>query len=118
MSEFKIVQDNYVIRDQDNNIILEAPLMDLYYLIANGTEENPNATNVDRFKNAANKVNEEYGCKLSWGAICDLFDLVNTKVEELKKKPLDTLESLDGTDSILSDLETGNLESLNSISQE
>lgn len=81
----KLPTNKYIVEDTDGNILLEAPLMDLYYLIAFNSESDA-PTQLAKMKFAAEAVNAEYGSSLSWGQVMEILTDLQDKVEEAKKK--------------------------------
>lgn len=85
MAELKLSAERINIMGEDEQPILSANLLDLYYLLVFAQEGTENASMIDKFKKTANVVNNEYGCNVSWQQVAEIFDYVETEAEKLKK---------------------------------
>ncbi len=91
---FKLTTSKYEVVDEDNKVILSAPLLELYYTIALASEE-ATAANLPQkhgFIRAAEEVNQTYGCTLDWGQIVEILNDLNDQMESLKKNTTSTQE--------------------------
>lgn len=92
MSELVLNIKPIEVKDEEGNMILSAPLMDLAFFIGMVQNEIAKAADgaelpaQDRYKQLAERLNTEYKCELNWSAALQLNNKVNEKVEELKKK--------------------------------
>lgn len=84
-------------KDEEDNVILSAPLLDLSYFIgfaifdikASRPELTEQASSVNRMALAeelAIKINAKFNCSLSWGQTSYLMAQVEKHINELKKK--------------------------------
>lgn len=97
MNSLRLPASNYKILDENDEIILEAPIMDLYYGISFAASESNSNVQRDQMKYAAAWVNNEYGCNLSWSHILLITEALDKEIKEIKKKPAKQLESPDGS---------------------
>jgi hypothetical protein len=88
---FKLPEDEYQVQGADGTTKLTAPLLELYYLIAQATET-PGLPEEQKFDYAAMKVNEKYGSKLDGGQLLSIFIDLSESVEESKKNTTSTQE--------------------------
>lgn len=98
MSEFTLVRKKITLKDEDDNVILQAPLLDLYYTITNSFIGNEGNSIRQNMAIAAKSLNDEWGTDFSWGEVSDLLEELHVKMEELKKKRTSMQESLSGTE--------------------
>lgn len=100
MSEFILSDSNFIVKDEQDNVLLCANELDLYYLIALAVdaEENENIPQRQRFQQASEWINKEYDAKLTWGQVITIFNHIHEKVEDSKKKTTSMQESLNGTE--------------------
>lgn len=91
---FQLPSSEYEVVDQDGEVILKAPLMELYYTICLATEEATSAKLPLKqgYMMAANEVNAIYGSKLDWGQIIEILNDLNDQMESLKKNTTSTQE--------------------------
>ena len=85
---FQLPEDEYQIQNAKGEVILSAPLLDLYYLIANTSEDDVAAqltNNNDKFSYIAKVVNDKYNTTLSGGQILSIFIDLTDSVENSKK---------------------------------
>jgi hypothetical protein len=97
--KFQIPSSKYEVVDQDGEVILEAPMMELYYTIALATEEAELAKlpRKQGFMMAAQVVNEAYGASVDWGQIVEILNDLSEQIETLKKNTTSTPELLAST---------------------
>ena len=81
----KLPSNKYVVEDEDGNVLIEAPLLDLYYLIAFNSET-AGFSQIENMQRAASVVNQAYGTNLSWGQTMEILIDLQTQVDEVKKK--------------------------------
>jgi hypothetical protein len=93
VKEIEILNDVYKLVDNDGNLLLEVPIMEIYYLIGFCMEEaNHTISRVEKAKYTAEKINAEYGCELSWANVLDILNKIDKILEESKKNSTGTLE--------------------------
>ncbi len=94
MAKFTLPSSKYEVVDQEGKVLLEAPLMELYYTIALATEE-AELSKLPRkqgFMMAAAEVNNVYGSTLDWGQIVEILNDLSEQLEALKKNTTSTQE--------------------------
>jgi hypothetical protein len=98
-TRFTLPSSKYEVVDQEGEVILSAPLMELYYTICLATEEATSAKLPLKqgYIMAANEVNAVYGCTLDWGQIIEILNDLNDQMESLKKNTTSTPELLTST---------------------
>jgi len=76
-----------VVKDENGDQVLEAPLLDLYYFCANVLTSVRGKPNEEQYAAVAAALNERYelGDKFTWGAACLLVIKVEQAINELKK---------------------------------
>jgi hypothetical protein len=87
---FQLPENDYQVVNKDGETILSAPLLDLYYLIANSSEE-PQVSdlpNDQKFTYVAEVVNRTYNSQLTGGQILSIFIDLTESVEESKKNTI------------------------------
>lgn len=92
MIDLGLIGERYNIVNDEGETIREVSLLDLYYSISLYLDGSTAESQVDRMKETAARINEEYGTKFSWGEIASLFSILHDKMEESKKNSTDTLE--------------------------
>lgn len=95
MNELKLIKDVYKVQDAEGNILIEAPILDIYSTIGLGMATTT-GDRKEKMKAAAQALNEEYGCDLSWGTVLMLLNDIDEAVENAKKNSTSMLESLIG----------------------
>jgi hypothetical protein len=86
MNEVEIITQEVTFKDSESGeVLLTAPLMDLYYTIALKSAEDPKLSNIDKSKAAALEVNSTYGCSLTWGQVANLLEKLDPMVNKVKK---------------------------------
>jgi hypothetical protein len=86
MKELEIVSQEVSFKDSETGeVLLKAPLMDLYYTIAMASAEAPDGNNIDKAKAACIEVNNDYGSSLTWGQVASLLEKLDPLVNKVKK---------------------------------
>lgn len=86
MSELTLIRKKTTIKDDEGNVVIEAPILDLYYIITNSFIGNENLPPRNSLTLAALQINAEYGTDLSWGEVSDILESLHVMLEEIKKK--------------------------------
>jgi hypothetical protein len=84
---FQLPEDVYEVKNKNDEVVLSAPLLDLYYLMAY-TSEDPAVSQLDNYQKSqhiASVVNQVYGSKLTGGQITSVFIDLTEAVEASKK---------------------------------
>lgn len=97
MSSIKLITDNYKFEDNEGNVILEAPLMDVYCLISLAAEEQQDSRK-EKMVRAAKALNDEYGTSFTWGETLILLNSIDEEIQVAKKNSKSTPESPIGTE--------------------
>lgn len=92
MRELKVISEKLKVKNSDDEVVIEAPMMELYYLITTSTELVKDGTTKQKFEAAAYALNEEYKCSLSWAEVLSLWESVYEAVEDAKKNSTPTVE--------------------------
>lgn len=85
MAEIKLSNEKVKVTDTDNNVLLDANVLDLYYLISIAQENLEDAPTRTRLQVAADAVNKEYGTSFTWSQILEILQDVTEIIEDLKK---------------------------------
>ena len=95
MSRECVVDDRMILcRDSSGNVLLEAPLLDLYYLIIHVLGSSlESTTRIDQFKAVAERLNVEYGCQLTFGKAMQLYQSIQDEWEDVKKNGFGEINS-------------------------
>lgn len=96
--EFFTSTQDIEMKDQDGNVLIKAPLLDLSFFIGTQTrrvrEAQPDIDLLDLAKLVVPQINTEFNCELSYGQFMQLSAKVNQEMNELKKKNCSTLPEL------------------------
>jgi hypothetical protein len=84
MKPLTILSGKYTIQDQDGNTIVEAPIMEMYYLLCDAVESFV-GSKVDKMKNAAKVFNTEYGTNIGWGDAANMINMLDDEIGAAKK---------------------------------
>lgn len=90
MIDLGIIGERYTIKNDKGDVINEVSLLDLYYSISLYLDSADGDTQVDKMRDTASKLNNDYGTNFSWGEVAALFEILHTKLEESKKNFIDT----------------------------
>lgn len=84
---FQLPEDVYEVKGKDGEVLLSAPLLDLYYVMAYASEDPAvsQLNNFDRSNYIAQVVNQKYGSKLTGGQTTSIFIDLTEAIEESKK---------------------------------
>lgn len=88
----KLVNEPIKITNQDGEVVLEAPLMDIYYGVVINMPDDDKLSKDQRMKVAASGFNSQFKTNLSWAELASIFEQVTLEVEALKKNLSSTLE--------------------------
>ncbi len=101
MNSLQLASQVYNITDENGEVIISAPALDIYYVISFAASElGPGASTKDQCKITAQHLNEEYGCSISWGQALEITEAIFAEVENIKKKQEPLLESLIGLEEV------------------